>query len=179
MGSLPMPNVLSRLAQLRADRKVILGCTAGAIVLVGAPAISTIVTRQQTIETQATTDRRNHAAAATQESIDRAESARKIAIDLNAQGWKSWQAHIDPRCHITVTKLATVYRGQKTTFGKPLKAGDIVCDRDRVAILKGADLVPRWAVPRLTSSYPMPTTAPPPEFRLPPPVETINQGETP
>jgi hypothetical protein len=174
-----MPNVLSRLAQLRADRKVILGCTAGAIVLVGAPAISTIATHQQATEHQTRTDRRNQAAATAQESIDRAESARRVAIDLNAQGWKAWQAHIDPRCHLAVTKLATVYRGKKTTVGKPLKAGDIVCDRDRVAILKGADLVPRWTVPRLTSTYPMPTTPPPPEFRLPPPVETINQGETP
>ncbi len=170
-----MPNVLSRLAQLRADRKVILGCTAGAIVLVGAPAVSTIVTHQQAAETKTRTDRLNQ----NQESIDRAESARRVAIDLNAQGWKAWQAHIDPRCHLAVNKLATVYRGRKTTVGRPLKAGDIVCDRDRVAILKGADLVPMWAVPRLTSTYPMPTTPPPPEFRLPPPVETINQGETP
>jgi type II secretory pathway pseudopilin PulG len=168
---MPMP---SRLAQLRNDSGLVLGCLVISAIILGSLVIQKM--------TAASTDRQaqqQQQAIAQQQQVAQlaglADAQRRGVIEANAQGWKAWQAHIEPKCGAVVGKLENrSYIG--STIGPPKRLvyeGLIICDRTDVAILKGPELKPMWVVPRMSSKHPMPTTAPPPEFQPPSPIVPV------
>jgi hypothetical protein len=180
----------SRLAQLRDDIKVVWGCLALSGVVLGSLGVQKIThaqaeqqaQQQQQVQRQQAEQRQQQQQQQIQQEQERArlealaEGQRRIAIEANAQGWRRWQAHIDPKCSVTIAKLDRnkSYLGATIAKKRLVYDGLIVCDKDYVGILKGADLKPMWMVPRLGSRYPLPSEAPPPEFRSPAPVQSVN-----
>jgi hypothetical protein len=163
----------SRLAQLRNDSGVVLGCLGISAVILGSLAIgkmTTASTDRQAQQQQQTIQQQQQAA----QLAGLADVQRRAAIEANAQGWKAWQAHIDPKCSTTIGKLETrSYVGFTINKTRPVYDGLIICDRDYAGILKGPELRPMWVVPRIRSKRPMPSGSPPPEFQPPAPIETI------
>jgi type II secretory pathway pseudopilin PulG len=167
---MPMP---SRLAQLRNDSGVVIGCLGLSAIILGSLALGKISNAQadrQTRQQQQLIAQQQQAA----QLAGLADAQRRAWVEANAQAWKAWQAHIEPRCGATITKLeARSYLGAMLDKKRLVYEGLIICDRSYVAILKGPELRPMWMVPRRSSKHPMPTTAPPPEFQPPAPIETI------
>jgi type II secretory pathway pseudopilin PulG len=164
----------SRLAQLRNDSGVVLGCLGLSAVILGSLVIqkmSTAQSEKQAQQQQQAIDQQQAAA----QLAGLADVQRRAAIEANAQGWKVWQAHIEAKCSTTIGKLENrSYVGFTISPPKRLVyEGLIICDRSYVAILKGPELKPMWIVPRTGSKHPMPTGAPPPEFRPPAPITTV------
>jgi type II secretory pathway pseudopilin PulG len=163
----------SRLAQLRNDSGLVLGCLGISAVILGSLAIgkmTTANTDRQAQQQQQTIAQQQQAA----QLAGLADVQRRAAIEANAQGWKAWQAHIEPKCSTTIGKLETrSYVGYTINKTRPVYEGLIICDRDYAAILKGPELKPWWIVPRVGSKRPMPSGFPPPEFSPPAPIETI------
>jgi type II secretory pathway pseudopilin PulG len=168
---MPMP---SRLAQLRNDSGLVLGCLGISAVILGSLVIQKMTTAQSDKQAQ----QQQQVIAQQQQAAQLAglaDAQRRAVIEANAQGWKAWQAHIEPKCSTTISKLENrSYIG--STVGPPKRLvyeGLIICDRANVAILKGPELKPMWIVPRIGSKHPMPTTPPPPEFQPPLPISTV------
>jgi type II secretory pathway pseudopilin PulG len=168
---MPMP---SRLAQLRNDSGLVLGCLGISAVILGSLVIQKMTTAQSDKQAQ----QQQQVIAQQQQAVQLAglaDAQRRAAIEANAQGWKAWQAHIEPKCGAVISKLENrSYIG--STVGPPKRLvyeGLIICDRSHVAILKGPELKPMWIVPRMGSKHPMPTTPPPPEFQPPSSIETV------
>jgi type II secretory pathway pseudopilin PulG len=163
----------SRLAQLRNDSGLVLGCLGISAIILGSLAIGKMTTDSTDRQTQ----RQRQAIAQQQQAAQLtglADVQRRAVIEANAQGWKAWQAHIEPKCSTTINKLETrSYVGYTISKTRPVYEGLIICDRDYAAILKGPELKPRWMVPRTGSKHPMPSGFPPPEFSPPAPIETI------
>lgn len=163
----------SRLAQLRNDSGLVLGCLGISAIILGSLVIGKITTAQsakQAQQQQQTIAQQQQAA----QLAGLADVQRRAAIEANAQGWKAWQAHIDPKCSASISKLENrSYLGSTIDKKRPVYEGLIICDRANVAILKGPELKPMWMVPRTGSKHPMPTGSPPPEFQPPAPIETI------
>jgi type II secretory pathway pseudopilin PulG len=163
----------SRLAQLRNDSGVVLGCLGISAVILGSLAIGKMTmanTDRQAQQQQQTIAQQQQAA----QLAGLADVQRRAVIEANAQGWKAWQAHIEPKCSTTIGKLETrSYVGFTINKTRPVYEGLIICDRDYAAILKGPELKPMWIVPRAASKRPMPSGSPPPEFSPPAPIETI------
>jgi hypothetical protein len=163
----------SRLAQLRNDSGVVLGCLGISAIILGSLVIQKMTTAQsdkQAQQQQQTIQQQQQAA----QLAGLADVQRRAAIEANAQGWKAWQAHIEPKCSTTIGKLENrSYVG--FTIGKTRLVYDglIICDRDYAGILKGPELKPMWVVPRIRSKRPMPSGSPPPEFSPPSPIETV------
>lgn len=163
----------SKLAQLRSDTKLVMGCLALSAVVLGSLAAQRMSqaqgdkanqARQQQLEQQASE-------LALQQQT---EAQRRAAIEANAQAWKAWQSHVSQRCNAVVHKLNTDASYLGVTIGKerrPVYPGVILCDRDYAGILKGPELRLHWVVPRVGSKMPMPTGEPPPEFKPPTPIQ--------
>jgi type II secretory pathway pseudopilin PulG len=164
----------SRLAKLRSDSTVIFVSLGLSALIVGSLVVqkmsATQSDKQAKLQQQSIEQQQQAAQVA-----GLADTQRRAAIEANAQAWKAWQAHIDPKCNAAMPKIENrSYIGY--TIGPPKRLvyeGLIVCDKSQVGILKGADLRPLWLVPRVGSKHPMPTTAPPPEFNPPPPISTV------
>jgi hypothetical protein len=183
---MPMP---SRLAQLRSDAKVTLGCLVVSGLIIGSLVAQKVTAtqsdrqaqQQQQVQRQQAEQLQQQQQNQLQQAQERArlealaDAQRRMAIEANAQGWRRWQAHIEPKCSVTIAKLDRnrSYLGATISKTRLVYEGLIVCDRNYVGILKGADLKPMWMVPRIGSGYPMPSDPPPPEFRSPIPSQTI------
>jgi type II secretory pathway pseudopilin PulG len=167
---MPMP---SRLAQLRNDSGVVLGCLVISAIILGSLVIQKMTTAQSDKQAQ----QQQQAIAQQQQAAQLAglaDAQRRAAIEANAQGWRAWQAHIEPKCSTTIAKLENrSYVGFTINKTRPVYDGLIICDRDYTGILKGPELKPMWVVPRIRSKRPMPGGLPPPEFQPPSPIETI------
>ena len=163
----------SRLSSLRSDGAVILIALGVSAVVVGslvAQKFSAIQSDKQSKAAQQSIEQQQQAA----QLAGLADTQRRAAIEANAQGWKAWQAHIDPKCTAAMQKLESrSYLGYTIGPKRLVYEGLIVCDNTQVGILKGPELRPLWLVPRIGSRHPMPTTPPPPEFTPPPPVNLI------
>ncbi len=163
----------SRLAQLRNDSGALLGCLGISALILG----SLVIQKMTTAQSDKQAAQQQQAIAQQQQAAQLAGLAdvqRRALIEANAQGWKAWQAHIEPKCSTTIGKLETrSYVGFTINKTRPVYEGLIICDRDYAAILKGPELKPMWVVPRVASKRPMPSGSPPPEFSPPAPIETI------
>ncbi len=163
----------SRLAQLRNDSGVVLGCLGISAVILGSLVIQKMTTAQsdkQAQQQQQTIQQQQQQA----QLAGLADVQRRAAIEANAQGWKAWQSHIEPKCSTTIGRLETrSYVGYTINKARPVYDGLIICDRDYAGILKGPELKPMWIVPRVASKRPMPSGSPPPEFQPPAPIETV------
>jgi type II secretory pathway pseudopilin PulG len=163
----------SRLAQLRNDSGVVLGCLGLSAVILGSLVIQKITTAsadRQAQQQQQIIQQQQQAA----QLAGLADVQRRNTTEANAQGWKTWQAHIEPKCSTTIGKLENrSYVGFTINKTRPVYDGLIICDRDYAGILKGPELKPMWIVPRVGSKRPMPSGSPPPEFSPPAPIETI------
>jgi type II secretory pathway pseudopilin PulG len=169
---MPMP---SRLAQLRNDSGVVLGCLGISALILGSLAIGKMTSAQSDKQAQQQQQIIAQQQAAAQ-LAGLAEAQRRAAIEANAQGWKAWQTHISARCSTVVHQLDANRSYVGITIGKarrPVYQGLILCDRDRAGILKGDELRLAWLVPRTGSKMPLPTGDPPPEFKPPAPIETV------
>lgn len=162
----------SRLAKLRNDTKVVWGCLAISLLILG-----TLATQKITAATADQQGKQQQSHLAQQQAAAQiaglADAQKRASIEANAQGWRAWQAHIGHRCTAQITKLEDrSYVGFTLNKKRLVYEGLLICDRDRIGILKGPELKPMWMVPRIGSKHPMPTTPPPPEFQ---PVQ-INQN---
>jgi hypothetical protein len=160
----------SRLAQLRNDSGVVLGCLGLSAVILGSLVIQKMTmasTDRQAQQQQQTIAQQQQAA----QLAGLADVQRRAVIEANAQGWKAWQAHIEPKCSTTIGKLENrSYVGFSINKMRLVYDGLIICDRDYAGILKGPELRPMWVVPRVRSKRPMPSGSPPPEFQPPVPM---------
>jgi hypothetical protein len=167
---MPMP---SRLAQLRNDSGVVLGCLIISAIILGSLVIQKMTTAQSVKQAQ----QQQQAIAQQQQAAQLAglaDAQRRAAIEANAQAWKAWQAYIEPKCSTTIQKLENrSYIGFTINQTRPVYDGLIICDRDYAGILKGPELRPMWIVPRIQSKRPMPSGSPPPEFQPPAPIAII------
>jgi type II secretory pathway pseudopilin PulG len=160
----------SRLAQLRNDSGVVLGCLGLSAVILG----SLVIQKMTMASTDRQAQQQQQAIAQQQQAAQLAGLAdvqRRAAIEVNAQGWRAWQAHIEPKCSTTIGKLENrSYVGFSINKTRLVYDGLIICDRDYAGILKGPELRPMWIVPRIRSKRPMPSGSPPPEFQPPVPM---------
>jgi hypothetical protein len=167
---MPMP---SRLAQLRNDSSVVLGCLVISAIILGSLVIQKMTTAQSDKQAQ----QQQQAIAQQQQAAQLAglaDAQRRAAIEANAQGWKAWQAYIEPKCSTTIGKLENrSYVGFTINQMRPVYDGLIICDRDYAGILKGPELKPMWIVPRIQAKRPMPSGSPPPEFQPPSPIVPV------
>jgi type II secretory pathway pseudopilin PulG len=167
---MPMP---SRLAQLRNDSGVVLRCLVISAIILGSLVIQKMTTAQSDKQAQ----QQQQAIVQQQQAAQLAglaDAQRRAAIEANAQGWKAWQAYIEPKCSTTIGKLENrSYVGFTINQTRPVYDGLIICDRDYAGILKGPELKPMWIVPRIQSKRPMPSGSPPPEFQPPSPIAIV------
>jgi type II secretory pathway pseudopilin PulG len=163
----------SRLAQLRNDSGVVLGCLGLSAIILGSLIIQKMSNAQsakQAQQQQQAIAQQQHAA----QLAGLADVQRRAAIEANAQGWKAWQTYIEPKCSTTISKLENrSYIGFTINQTRLVYDGLIICDRDYAGILKGPELKPMWIVPRVGSKRPMPGGSPPPEFQPPAPIATV------
>jgi hypothetical protein len=165
----------SKLAQLRSDQKLVMGCLGLSAVVLGSLAVQRMGQAQGDKAAQA---RQQHLQQQASEFAlqQQSEAQRRQAIEANANAWKAWQSHVSQRCSAVVHKLNADQSYLGVTIGKerrPLYPGVILCDRDYAGILKGPELRLHWVVPRVGSKMPMPTGDPPPEFKPPVPVQIV------
>ncbi len=167
---MPMP---SRLAQLRNDSGVVLGCLVISAIILGSLVIQKMTTAQSDKQAQ----QQQQSIAQQQQAAQLAglaDAQRRAVIEANAQGWKAWQAYIEPKCSTTIGKLENrSYVGFTINQTRLVYDGLIICDRDYAGILKGPELKPMWIVPRIQAKRPMPSGSPPPEFQPPSPIVPV------
>ena len=155
----------SRLARLRSDATVILGCVAVSTLIAGSLAMQAISASGEAEIKQQQEQQR-------QIEGSRREAAAKAQIRANIKGWEAWRDYIEPQCENIVSRLERdkSYRNYHIYNSRtPVYDGLVICDRNSVGILKGAMLRPAYLVPRVGSPYPMPSDPPPPEFAPPTP----------
>jgi hypothetical protein len=98
-----------------------------------------------------------------EEQKKQAEVTRKT----REKAWIAWRDYVEPRCNDSVPMLRegmNVTRFKRHKTNQPVFEGLVVCDRDRVGIVKREPnrMIVTYLVPRFGSSYPLPTSEPPP-----------------